>query len=75
MAGVRSELLIETTTTSVWDVACGCTSPELGEEECASGTYLVFPYRGLFVSHLGRRKAVADSNQLLLINAGEPYRV
>ena len=75
MAGVRSELLFQTTTASVWDVSCACGSSELSEEECAAGTHLVFPYRGMFVSHVGRRKAVADGNQLLVINASEPYRI
>jgi AraC-like DNA-binding protein len=35
----------------------------------------VFPYRGVYVRHLGRDDAVAEANQVLFFNAGESYRV
>jgi AraC-like DNA-binding protein len=35
----------------------------------------VFPYRGVYVRHLGSDDAVAESNQVLHFNAGEGYRV
>ncbi|HEX2442576.1 MAG TPA: AraC family transcriptional regulator [Vicinamibacterales bacterium] len=44
-------------------------------EESATATHLVFPYRGVFVRHLGRDQAVAEANQVLFFNSGEGYRV
>ena len=34
-----------------------------------------FPYRGVYVRHLGRDQAVAEANQVLFFNATEGYRV
>jgi len=36
---------------------------------------LVFPYRGVYVRHLGDDPAVAEANQVLFFNAFEGYRV
>jgi AraC-like DNA-binding protein len=36
---------------------------------------LVFPYRGVYVRHLGSDQAVAEANQVLFFNATEGYRV
>ncbi|MGH9477409.1 MAG: helix-turn-helix transcriptional regulator [Terriglobales bacterium] len=35
----------------------------------------MFPYRGVFVRHLGQDQAVAEANQVLFFNATEGYRV
>jgi AraC-like DNA-binding protein len=35
----------------------------------------VFPYRGVYVRHLGHDQAVAEANQVLFFNAAEGYRV
>jgi AraC-like DNA-binding protein len=35
----------------------------------------VFPYRGVYVRHLGHDEAVAEANQVLFFNAAEGYRV
>jgi AraC-like DNA-binding protein len=35
----------------------------------------VFPYRGVYVRHLGRDDAVAEANQVLFFNPTEGYRV
>jgi AraC-like DNA-binding protein len=35
----------------------------------------VFPYRGVYVHHVGRAESVAEANQVIFINEGEPYRV
>jgi len=40
-----------------------------------SATQLVFPYRGVYVRHLGRDEAVAEANQVLFFNDGDAYRV
>jgi AraC-like DNA-binding protein len=38
-------------------------------------THLVFPYRGVFVRHLGQGEAVAEAMQVLFFNRDESYRV
>ena len=35
----------------------------------------MFPYRGVFVRHVGDDQAVAEPNQVLFFNAGERYRI
>jgi len=35
----------------------------------------VFPYRGVYVRHLGQDQAVAEANQVLFFNTAEGYRV
>jgi AraC-like DNA-binding protein len=36
---------------------------------------MVFPYRGVYVRHLGRDQAVAEANQVLFFNTAEGYRI
>jgi AraC-like DNA-binding protein len=36
---------------------------------------MVFPYRGVYVRHLGHDQAVAEANQVLFFNAAEGYRI
>lgn len=59
----------------VRDVVCGGGCRHKSPEECAQGTHLVFPYRGVFVRHLGRSEAVAEQNQVLIFNPLEGYRI
>jgi AraC-like DNA-binding protein len=56
-------------------VHCTGTCRHRGAEECATATHLVFPYRGVYLRHVGRQQAVADANQVLFFNATEGYRV
>jgi AraC family transcriptional regulator len=65
--------LLDTPTVKVRDVYCGGHGHSV--EECATTTQLVFPYRGVYVRHLGDDQAVADANQVLFFNASEGYRV
>jgi AraC-like DNA-binding protein len=37
--------------------------------------HFVFPYRGVFVRHLGRTEAVAEANQVMFFNKDESYRI
>jgi AraC-like DNA-binding protein len=67
--------LAVTDTVAVWDVVCPGALAGRGDEECATDTHLVFPYRGAYVHHVGRDAAIAEANQVIVINAGEPYRV
>jgi AraC-like DNA-binding protein len=36
---------------------------------------LVFPYRGVYIHHVGKVESVADANQVVFINEDEPYQV
>ena len=67
--------LLNTQTLTVRDVYCQGRCRVQSEEECATLTHLVFPYRGVYVRHLGHDQAVAEANQVLFFNAGEGYRV
>jgi len=70
-----TQLLLDTSALAVWDVVCAGTCRHRGEEEFAESTSLVFPYRGVYVRHVGRTDVVAEANQLLFFNQGEGYRV
>jgi AraC family transcriptional regulator len=67
--------LLKRSTVAIRDVYCPGRSCEQSGEESASTTELVFPYRGVFVRHLGSGQAVAEANQVLFFNAGEGYCV
>jgi AraC-like DNA-binding protein len=67
--------LLQTPTVTVRDICCHGGAPEPSGEERAAVTQLVFPYRGAYVRHVGRADSVAEANQVLFFNAGEPYRV
>src|ERR1700733_1067013 len=67
--------LLGTDTVTVRNVRCGGTCRHRNAEECASATHLVFPYRGVYMRHVGNDQAVADANHVLFFNAGEGYQV
>ena len=67
--------LLDTETVTIRDVACNGACRHKSDEECAYATSLVFPYRGVFVRHLGQNDAVAEANQMLFFNKGEDYRI
>jgi AraC family transcriptional regulator len=67
--------LLTTPSVVVCDVYCPGSCRHESAEECASMTHLVFPYRGVFVRHLGSDQAVAEANQVLFFNASEGYTV
>jgi AraC family transcriptional regulator len=75
MAEFAVEPLLNTPTVSLWDVRCQGSCRRESEEECTATTQLVFPYRGVYVRHLGSDQAVAEANQVLFFNAAEGYRV
>jgi AraC-like DNA-binding protein len=72
---LSTQLLLDTPALAVRDVVCAGTCGKRSEEEFAETTCLVFPYRGVYVRHVGRSDSVAEANQLLLFNQGEGYRV
>src|SRR5205807_5898030 len=69
------QTLLSTPAVTVTDVVCSGACRHKSEEECATETHLVFPYRGVYVRHVGRDDAVAEANQALFFNAWEGYRV
>ena len=75
MSEFAVQSLLETPTVTVRDVYCQGSSRGQSAEECATDTQLVFPYRGVYVRHLGRDDAVAEANQVLFFNAAEDCRV
>jgi AraC family transcriptional regulator len=70
-----AQSLLKSSTVTIRDVYCQGSCRPQGAEEFASATELVFPYRGVYVRHLGHDQAVADSNQVLFFNVAEGYRV
>jgi len=56
-------------------VCCEGRRQDKSAEEWTAATELVFPYRGVYVRHVGNDQAVAEANQVLFFSAGEGYRV
>ena len=75
MAEFDTATLLSTASVTVRDVRCQGSCRYSPTDEHATATHLVFPYRGVFVRHLGRDEAVAEANQVLFFNAGDGYRV
>jgi AraC-like DNA-binding protein len=76
MSGYAVQQLLDTQAVSLYDVVCDGSCRGKGLEECAHGAHLVFPYRGVFMHHLGRdRDAVAEPNQVVFLNSQEGFRV
>ena len=75
MAEINSRPLLATDTVAVWDVLCSGTCRHKSDEECLTTTHLVFPYRGIYVHHMGQAETVAEANQVVFFNESEPYRV
>lgn len=67
--------LLDTGTVAVKDVHCLGTCRHRSAEECAASTHLVFPYRGVYMRHVGSDQSVADANHVLFFNQGEGYQV
>lgn len=67
--------LLDSGTVSVRHVDCRGTCRHRSAEECASFTHFVFPYRGVYLRHVGQEQAVADANHVLFFNARQGYQV
>ncbi len=67
--------LLDTQTVAISDVVCIGKCRHKSAEECPNSTYLVFPYRGVFMRHLGSEDAVGEANQVLFFNEMESYRI
>jgi AraC-like DNA-binding protein len=67
--------LLDSGTVCVRHVDCRGSCRHRSAEESASHTHFVFPYRGLYLRHVGQEQAVADANHVLLFNEGQGYQV
>jgi len=67
--------LLKTPLVAIRDIRCAGRCRPRSDEEATSATHIVFPYRGVYMRHLGGDDAVAESNQVLFFNAHEGYRV
>lgn len=67
-------LLISLTVT-IQDTRCQGTCRSMSPEESTNTTQLIFPYRGVYLRHIGHDQAAAEPNQVLFFNAHEAYRV
>jgi AraC family transcriptional regulator len=67
--------LLESPVVDVRHVDCRGTCRHRSAEECASQTHFVFPYRGLYLRHVGGDLAVADANHVLFFNQQQGYQV
>ncbi|GFE82191.1 hypothetical protein GCM10011487_41910 [Steroidobacter agaridevorans] len=67
--------LLDTQTVAIRDVVCDGKCRHKSAEECPNSTYLVFPYRGVYLRHLGSSEAVAEANQVVFFNQREGYRI
>ncbi len=75
MPDLTAQCLLETPSVAVWDVSCEGACRHQSAAECVSAAHLVFPYRGVFMRHVGRDQAVAEANQVLFFNPAEDFRV
>lgn len=75
MTGFVIDTLLDTGAVKVKDVFCAGVCRHRSAEECAAATHLVFPYRGLYMRHVGEDQSVADANHVLFFNAGQGYQV
>ncbi|NTH14719.1 helix-turn-helix transcriptional regulator [Agrobacterium rhizogenes] len=75
MSGFSIDLLLKTKTVTIRDVLCDGACRHKSVEECAHSTSLVYPYRGVFMRHVGRKDVVAEANQVLFFNREQEYRI
>jgi AraC family transcriptional regulator len=67
--------LLDTGLVAVRDVDCRGACRHRSSDECSSHTHFVFPYRGVYLRHVGTDQAVADANHVLFFNEGQGYQV
>jgi hypothetical protein len=75
MSEFDARQLLVTESVSVWNVVCPGRCRHESVEESAETTHLVFPYRGVYVRHVGGAQTVAQANHVVFLNENELYRV
>jgi AraC family transcriptional regulator len=63
--------LLRSPIVTIRDTKCKGSCRSMSPEECTTTTQLIFPYRGVYVHHVGHDQAVAEANQVLFFNAHE----
>jgi AraC family transcriptional regulator len=69
------QTLLQSPIITVKNTDCRGSHRHPSAEECTTTTQLVFPYRGVYVRHVGPDQTVADANRVVIFNSGEGYRV
>jgi len=67
--------LLKSSTVTIRETYCQGSCRHQSPEECTDTTQLVFPYRGVYMRHVGNDQSVAEANQVLFFNAAEGYQV
>jgi len=67
--------LLKSSTVTIRETYCQGSCRHQSPEECTATTQLVFPYRGVYLRHVGNDQSVAEANQVLFFNAAEGYQV
>jgi AraC-like DNA-binding protein len=75
MSQLAVRKLLDTDLIKVRDVVCNGECRHRSGEECSQATSLVFPYRGVFMRHVGSDDTVAEANQVLCFNCDEAYQI
>src|SRR5258708_12718999 len=66
--------LLKSPTVTIRDTYCQGSCRDRSAEECTTTTQLVFPYRGVYLRHVGHDQTVAEANQVLFFHAPESYQ-
>jgi AraC family transcriptional regulator len=72
---VSRKTLISSSSGLVENVADPASRRGLGAEDFSPDFQLSFPYRGVFIWHVGRDEVVGDPNQILFVTGGEAFRL
>jgi AraC family transcriptional regulator len=75
LAEIEVRSLLKSPIVKLHDTYCRGTCRHQSSEEHTKTTQLVFPYRGVYVRHVGSEPTVAEANQVLFFNAEEGYKV
>ena len=75
VVGIEVRWLLQSPMVKLHDTNCRGRCRHQSAEEHTKTTQLVFPYRGVYVRHLGGDPTVAEANQVLFFNAMEGYTV
>ena len=75
MSELSIQTLLDTKIVTLRDVVCRGSCKHRSPEECSSAAHMVFPYRGVYVRHVGRSETVAEANQVLFFNRGQSYQI
>jgi AraC family transcriptional regulator len=75
LAEIEVRSLLQSPIVKLHDTYCRGRCRHQSAEEHTKTTQLVFPYRGVYVRHVGNEPTVAEANQVLFFNAAEGYKV